>query len=74
MRRIDEVHLRYPFYGSRKLSLELRAERRDANRKRIQRLMRLMRLEAMAPTPKTSEPHPDTLSFHICFGASRFPG
>ena len=31
MRRIDEVHLKYPFYGSRKLSLELRNEGREAN-------------------------------------------
>jgi putative transposase len=59
MRRIDEVHLKYPFYGSRKLSLELRNEGREANRKRVQRLMRLMGLEAMAPQPKTSEPHPE---------------
>jgi putative transposase len=59
MRRIDELHLKYPFYGSRKLSDHLRKEGHDANRKRIQRLMRLMGLEAMAPKPKTSEPHPE---------------
>ena len=59
MRRIDELHLKYPFYGSRKLSDLLRKEGKDANRKRIQRLMRLMGLEAMAPKPKTSEPHPE---------------
>lgn len=59
MRRLDELHLKYPFYGSRKLSLELRNEGRDANRKRVQRLMRVMGLEAMAPKPKTSEPHPE---------------
>jgi len=59
MRRIDELHLKYPFYGSRKLSFELRNEGRDANRKRVQRLMRLMGLEALAPKPKTSEPHPE---------------
>jgi putative transposase len=59
MRRIDELHLKYPFYGSRKLALELRKEGRDANRKRVQRLMRLMGLEAIAPKPKTSEPHPE---------------
>jgi putative transposase len=59
MRRIDELHLKYPFYGSRKLSLELRSEGRDANRKRVQRLMRIMGLEALAPKPKTSEPHPE---------------
>lgn len=59
MRRIDELHLKYPFYGSRKLSHELRAEGREANRKRVQRLMRLMGLEAMVPKPNTSEPHPE---------------
>jgi putative transposase len=59
MRRIDELHLKYPFYGSRKLSFELRQEGREANRKRVQRLMRLMGLEALVPKPKTSEPHPE---------------
>jgi putative transposase len=59
MRRIDEIHLKHPFYGSRKLSDVLRKEGREANRKRVQRLMRLMGIEAMAPKPKTSEPHPE---------------
>jgi putative transposase len=59
MRRIDELHLKRPFYGSRKLADALRKEGWEANRKRIQRLMRLMGLEAMAPKPKTSEPHPE---------------
>jgi putative transposase len=63
MRRIDELHLRYPFFGSRKISDALRKEGRDANRKRIQRLMRLMDLEAIAPKPKTSEPHPEHVVF-----------
>lgn len=63
MRRIDELHLKYPFYGSRKLSDALRKEGREANRKRIQRLMRLMGLEAMAPKPKTSEPHPEHVKY-----------
>jgi putative transposase len=63
MRRIDEVHLKYPFYGSRKLAIELRHEGRDANRKRVQRLMRVMGLEAMVPKPKTSEPHPEHVVF-----------
>ena len=63
MRRIDELHLKYPFYGSRKLSDALRKEGRDANRKRIQRLMRLMGLEAMVPKPKTSEPHPEHVTY-----------
>ncbi|MFA6168955.1 MAG: IS3 family transposase [Gemmatimonadaceae bacterium] len=59
MRRIDEMHLRHPFYGSRKLSHELRLEGYAANRKRVQRLMRLMGLEAMAPKPNTSRPAPE---------------
>jgi len=59
MRRIDEIHLKYPFYGSRKVSLELRKEGRDINRKCVQRLMRLMGIEAMAPGPSTSAPHPE---------------
>jgi putative transposase len=63
MRRIDELHMRYPFYGSRKISLELRHEGLEANRKRVQRLMRLMGLEAIAPKPKTSEPHPEHVSY-----------
>jgi putative transposase len=63
MRRIDELHLAYPFYGSRKLGQVLRGEGQEANRKRVQRLMRLMGLEAMAPKPKTSEPHPEHVAF-----------
>jgi len=59
MRRIDELHLKYPFYGSRNLAHALRAEGHGVNRKRVQRLMRLMGMEAMAPKPKTSEPHPE---------------
>jgi putative transposase len=59
MRRIDELHLKHPFYGSRLLTVSLRNEGRDVNRKRVQRLMRLMGIESMAPKPKTSEPHPE---------------
>lgn len=35
MRRIDDLHLKYPLYASRKLSDVLRKEGQDANRKRI---------------------------------------
>jgi putative transposase len=59
MRRIDELHLERPFYGSRKVSVALRAEGLEINRKHVQRLMRLMGLEAMVPKPNTSEPHPE---------------
>jgi len=59
MRRIDELHLEMPFYGSRKLVQALKAEGRSTNRKCVQRLMRLMGLEAMAPKPNTSRAAPE---------------
>jgi putative transposase len=40
MRRIDELHLLWPFYGSRKLCEALRSEGVHVNRKHMQRLMR----------------------------------
>jgi putative transposase len=42
MRRIDELHLELPFYGSRRMTFELNKEGRGINRKRVQRLMRVM--------------------------------
>ncbi|MCW5835724.1 MAG: IS3 family transposase, partial [Labilithrix sp.] len=63
MRRIDELHLERPFFGSRMLADALRKEGRDVNRKRVQRLMRLMGIESMAPKPKTSEPHPEHVRY-----------
>jgi putative transposase len=57
MRRIDELHLEFPFYGSRPIARELRAKGYRANRKRVQRLMRLMGLESVAPKPNTSRPN-----------------
>jgi putative transposase len=57
MRRIDEIHLEFPFYGSRTIARELREKGYRANRKRVQRLMRLMGLESVAPKPNTSKPN-----------------
>jgi putative transposase len=59
MRRIDKLHLKYPFYGSRKIAQTLREEGHRVNRKRIQRLMRLMDIESTAPKPNTSKPAPE---------------
>ena len=42
MRRIDELHLELPFYGSRRMTFELNKEGRGVNRKRVRRLMRVM--------------------------------
>jgi putative transposase len=51
MRRIDEEYTRHPFYGSRKM-----AELFGVNRKRVQRLMRLMGIEAVGPKRRTTKP------------------
>ena len=59
MRRIDKIHVEHPFYGSRKVAQALREEGHTINRKRVQRLMRLMGLESVAPKPKTSHPAPE---------------
>jgi putative transposase len=59
MRRIDELHLECPFYGSRRMAVVLRNDSWVVNRKRTQRLMRLMGLEAIYQKPNTSRPHPD---------------
>lgn len=54
MRRIDEQYLRTPFYGSRRMTAWLRRAGEEVNRKRVQRLMRLMGLEAIYPKPRTT--------------------
>jgi putative transposase len=56
MRLIDEIHLKWPFYGSRRLRDELRGHGHPVNRKRVQRLMRQMGLRALYPRRRTSQP------------------
>ena len=58
MRLIDEHYLNSPTAGSRTMRNYLRRQGYKINRKRVQRLMRLMGLEAIYPKPKTSRPHP----------------
>jgi putative transposase len=55
MRLLDEQYTRTPFYGIRRMTASLRQEGHNVNRKRIQRLMRLMGLEAIYPKPKLSK-------------------
>ncbi len=57
MRRIDELFLKYPFYGSRQMVHQLRCEGVCVGRHRVRRLMRLMGLEAIYQAPRTSTPH-----------------
>jgi putative transposase len=56
---IDEQYTRRPFYGSRRMVVSLKAQGHAVNRKRVQRLMRVLGLAGMAPGPNTSKPHPE---------------
>lgn len=58
MLRLDNLHLEHPFAGSRMLSGLLCMQGQEVNRKRIQRLMHLMRIEAIYPKKNLSKPHP----------------
>jgi len=56
MRRIDEHYLECPCWGSRRMTVWLNDHDEEVNRKRVQRLMRLMGLEAIYPKPRLSTP------------------
>src|SRR5207245_6531720 len=58
MRRIDELHLKWPFYGSRRMVFELNRAGHGISRKRVQGLMRVMGIEALVPRPGTSKAAP----------------
>lgn len=55
--RIDKIYTKYPFYGSRRITVELRKEM-TINRKTVQKYMRKMDLVALGPRPNLSKPHP----------------
>ena len=55
MRLLDEEYTRRPFYGSRKLRKHLNDLGYKVNRKRVQRLMKLMGISSVAPGPNTSK-------------------
>ena len=54
MRKIDEQYTACPFYGSRRMTAWLTDQGEEVNRKRVQRLMRVMGLEAIYPKPRLS--------------------
>ena len=53
MRRLDQLYMQLPFFGSRKMAVEL-----EINRKRAQRLMRILGIEAHYAKPNLSRPAP----------------
>ena len=56
---IDQQFLRTPFYGSRRMTASLERSGETVNRKRVQRLMALMGLDAIFPKPRTTVAAPD---------------
>lgn len=59
MRKLDALHLRHPFKGSRRLRDDLwDVHGLQVNRKCVQRLMRLMGIRALYPGAKTTRPNP----------------
>ena len=59
MARMDRQYLKTPFYGSRRMTVWLRTQGHQVNRKRVRRLMQLMGLEAIYRRPNTSKPSPE---------------
>jgi len=59
MHALDEIYTATPFYGSRRMQVALARRGLQVNRKRVQRLMRRMGLQAVGPTPRLSQPHPE---------------
>ena len=59
MRRIDELFLKYPFYGSRQMVRHLWRDGVRAGRHRARRLMRVMGLQAIYQAPRTTTRHPE---------------
>jgi len=55
---LDEEYTRHPFYGSRRMTKYLCGLGHKINRKRVQRLMKILGLVGMAPGPNTSKAHP----------------
>jgi putative transposase len=53
LRQLDELYMEYPFFGSRRMTVTL-----AVNRKRIQRLMGILGIEALYPKPNLSRPAP----------------
>jgi len=58
MKLIDNEYTDHPFYGTRQIRNVLRRKGYKINRKRVQRLMRKMGIQSIAPKPNTSKAHP----------------
>lgn len=59
MKVIDKLYMRHPYYGSPRMTDLLNDRGHKVNHKRVERLMRIMGLQATLPGPHTSRPHPE---------------
>lgn len=58
MRLIDKIHMKYPFYGIRRIRNELRDRGEEVGRGHVSTLMKKMGISALYQNPRLSEPHP----------------
>ena len=68
MALIDRQYLARPYYGSRRMTAWLATQGHTVNRKRVQRLMRLMGLVAIYQRPNTSKPAPENKVYPYLLG------
>lgn len=68
MRLLDEQYLKTPFFGSRRMTAEMRSKGYRVSRRRVRRLMRLMGLEAIYQKPRTSSSAPDHKKYPYLLG------
>jgi putative transposase len=71
MRRIDELHLKHPFYGARRLAKQLVRDGFEVGRLHVATLMRRMGIEAIYRRPRTSIPARDSLIYPYLLGGLR---
>jgi len=60
---LDRQYLKTPFYGSRKMAIYLKSIGHEVNRKRVQRIMRIMGLKAIHPQQNLSARNPDHMVY-----------
>lgn len=63
MKKIDRIYTKWPFYGSPKITKELRRKGILVNHKRVERLMKLMGIEALIPKRNLSKPSEDSIIY-----------
>src|ERR1700722_13733207 len=75
MALIDRHYLARPYYGSRRMAAWLATQGHHVNRKRVQRLMRLLGLAAIYQRPNTSKPAEahNIYPYHLAMAASSKP-